>query len=165
MRRSVFWIHELARFHDAEAYPLHPAPVGTSGELARGFRSASLFSSPEKSLNFPDIGAVLIVSNDRTISDVAGGDGWSTASGTVGRISLPLLLAWNECLWNQPKIEPTKICPHCKKTWDNGEKRNTMGDKGKKDKEKGQKQNTEKQHQKDKKKADKQPKRNTWHKA
>jgi hypothetical protein len=63
------------------------------GELARGFRSASLFSSPEKSLNFHDIGAVLIVSNDRTISDVAGGDGWSTASGTVGRIRLPLLLA------------------------------------------------------------------------
>jgi hypothetical protein len=39
------------------------------------------------------------------------------------------------------------------------EARNTMGDKGKKDKEKGQKQNTDKQHQKDKKKADKQPKR------
>ena len=39
------------------------------------------------------------------------------------------------------------------------EERNTMGDKGKKDKEKGQKQNTDKQHQKDKKKADKQPKR------
>jgi hypothetical protein len=39
------------------------------------------------------------------------------------------------------------------------EERNTMGDKGKKDKTKGQKQNTEKQQQKDKKKADKQPKK------
>ena len=51
--------------------------------------------------------------------------------------------------------------PTLQETWDNEEKRNTMGDKSKKDKEKGQKQNTEKQHQKDKKKADKQPKRST----
>jgi hypothetical protein len=42
----------------------------------------------------------------------------------------------------------------------NGERRQTMGDKGgKKDKEKGQKQNTEKQKQKSKNKLDKQPKR------
>ena len=72
---------------------LVPGLVGTSGESARGFRSPSLFSSSEKILNFPDHGVVLIVSNDRTINDVADGDGWSTASGTVGKIRLLLLLA------------------------------------------------------------------------
>jgi hypothetical protein len=48
-------------------------PVGTSGESGRRFRSARLFFSPENSLNFPNIGVVLIVSNDRILNDVERG--------------------------------------------------------------------------------------------
>ncbi len=123
-------------------------------------RSPSLFSSPEKSLNFPDIGVVLIVSNDRTTNDVEGRAGWNTVSGAVGKI-LPVIVGVKRVF-----IKPTegRTCdaamPTLQKDVGSREMRNTMGDKSKKDKEKGQKQNAEKQHQKDKKKEDKQPKRN-----